>query len=128
MCGDVLLVEDNLGDVLLIQQAVNDLSVPVNLHLAMDGEQAMLMLSNPCFEPDLIVLDLDIPKVRGTELLELWKDRSTPVVVFTSSRNPREEEQCIASAARAFVSKPVEFEEFKNAVRRIIGECRSTDE
>jgi CheY-like chemotaxis protein len=128
MRTDVLLVEDNLGDVLLIQRAVNDLSVPVNLHLAMDGEQALLMLSNPCFEPDLIVLDLEIPKVHGTALLELWKGRGTPVVVFTSSRNPRVEEQCIASAVRAYVSKPVEFEAFNNAVRRIIGECRGIAE
>jgi CheY-like chemotaxis protein len=117
---DVLLIEDNLGDVVLIHDAVKRLSVPVNLHLALDGHQALLMLSNPHFQPDLIVLDLNIPKIPGTTLLELWKGNGTPVVVLSSSMNPRARELCLASGAREFVSKPVELEEFEEAVGRII--------
>ena len=121
MSVDVLLIEDNLGDVVLIHDAVNRVPVPVNLHLAMDGAQAVLMLSNPHFQPDLIVLDLNIPKIPGTALLQRWKgNHRTPVVVLSSSRNPAERDFCLASGAREFVSKPVELEEFEDAVAKII--------
>jgi CheY-like chemotaxis protein len=120
MSVEVFLIEDNLGDAVLIQDAVDRLSVPVNLHLALDGQQALLMLSNPGFQPDLIVLDLNIPKIPGTVLLERWKGNRTPVVVLSSSMNPGARELCLASGVREFVSKPVELEEFQQAVGRII--------
>jgi len=120
MSVDVLLIEDNLGDAVLIHDAVKRLPVPVNLHVALDGHQALLLLSNPHFQPDLIVLDLNIPKISGTGLLELWKGYRKPVVVFSSSTNPIERELCLASGAQEFVAKPIELEEFQNAVARII--------
>jgi len=122
---NVLLIEDNLGDAVLISDAVNRLSMPINLHLALDGHQALLMLSNPQFQPDLIVLDLNIPKISGTALLELWKDNQTPVVVLSSSMNPATRELCLASGAREFVSKPVDLEEFQEAAARVI-QCWGT--
>jgi CheY-like chemotaxis protein len=97
MYVDVLLIEDNLGDAVLIRDAVNRLPVAVNLHVAMDGHQALLLLSNPHFHPDLIVLDLNIPKISGMGLLELWKGYRTPVVVLSSSSNPKEREFCLAA-------------------------------
>ena len=120
MFVDVLLIEDNLGDAVLIRDALNRLPMVVNLHVAMDGHQALLMLSNPHFHPDLIVLDLNIPKISGTALLERWKNNQTPVVVLSSSLNPGTREFCLASGAREFVAKPVELEEFQEAVARII--------
>jgi CheY-like chemotaxis protein len=120
MSVDVLLIEDNLGDTVLIRDVVNRSSVPVNLHVALDGHQALLMLSNPHFRPDLIVLDLNIPKISGMGLLELWKGYRTPVVVLSSSINPEEREFCLEAGASEFVTKPVELEEFQGAVGRII--------
>jgi CheY-like chemotaxis protein len=120
MSVDVLLIEDNLGEAVLIRDAVNRLPVSVNLHVALDGHQALLMLSNPHFRPALIVLDLNIPKISGTALLQRWKSNQIPVVVFSSSSNPAEKEFCLASGAEEFVTKPVELEEFENAVRRIV--------
>jgi chemotaxis family two-component system response regulator Rcp1 len=120
MSVEVFLIEDNLGDAVLIHDAVDRLSVPVNLHLALDGQQALLMLSNPGFQPDLIVLDLNIPKIPGTALLERWKGNRTPVVVLSSSMNPGARELCLASGVREVVSKPVELEEFQQTVGRII--------
>lgn len=96
MYADVLLIENNLGDAALIREAVDRLPMPVvDLHLALDGHQALLMLSNPHFQPDLIVLDLNIPKMSGTELLELWTDGHTLVVVLSSSMNPQTKELCL---------------------------------
>src|SRR5260370_41142989 len=68
----------------------------------------------------MVVLDLNMPKIAGSALLGLWKDDPTPVVVLSSSTNPKEREFCLASGAREFVSKPVELEEFQGAVARII--------
>jgi len=116
----VLLVEDNACDILLIQQILSKASVPVRLHVAMDGEQALLMLTDPSLKPDLIILDLNIPKVTGTALLQRWRVGTIPVVVFSSSANPTEKVRSIALGAREFVSKPLDLDEFTHAVRGIV--------
>ena len=115
---EVLLIEDNAGDATLIRQALCACLVPVHLHIARDGEQALLMLTNPYFRPDLIVLDLNIPKITGTALLGRWQ--AIPVVVFSSSANPTEKERCLALGAREFVTKPMELEAFGSAVCGIV--------
>lgn len=68
----VLLVEDNAGDALLVGQAVKDCPIPVKLIIARDGEQALIMLSERGFEPDLIILDLNMPKIPGHVLLQRY--------------------------------------------------------
>jgi CheY-like chemotaxis protein len=117
---DVLLVEDNTGDAMLIRQALYGCPVPVHLHIAIDGEQALLMLTNPPVQPDLIILDLNIPKITGTALLQRWRVGTTPVVVFSSSANPTEKVRSLALGAREFVSKPMDLDEFTHAVCRIV--------
>src|ERR1700691_5068553 len=82
---EILLVEDNAGDAVLIRQVLADASVPVNLHIVRDGEKALTMLSDALFQPTLIILDLNIPRITGVALLERWKSEKTPVVVFSSS-------------------------------------------
>jgi CheY-like chemotaxis protein len=119
---DVLLVEDNTGDAMLIRQALYWCPVPVHLHIAIDGEQALLMLTNPPVQPDLIILDLNIPKITGPALLERWRVEAIPVVVFSSSANPSEKERCLALGAREFVIKPMDLDEFTETVCRIVEE------
>jgi len=65
-----LLVEDNAGEILLIRQILSKSSFRVRLHVAVDGEQALQMLADPQFKPDLIILDLNIPKIPGLAVLE----------------------------------------------------------
>jgi CheY-like chemotaxis protein len=115
---EILLVEDSAGDAMLIRQALRH--VPVHLHIARDGAQALLMLTNPHVQLDLIILDLNIPRITGTALLERWQVGPTPVVVFTSSANPAERGRCLALGACEFVSKPTDLEEFSEAVRKIV--------
>src|ERR1700734_2887864 len=97
---EILLVEDNAGDAVLIRQILADGSVPVNLHIVRDGEQALTMLSDAHFQPALIILDLNIPRISGTVLLERWKSESTPVVVFSSSLNEGERARVLELGAR----------------------------
>ena len=117
---EVLLVEDNTEDAMLIRQALYGCPVPFHLHTARDGEQALLMLTNPHVHLDLIILDLNIPKITGTSLLQRWRVGATPVVVFSSSANPAEKERCLALGACEFVLKPTDLNEFSDAVCRIV--------
>src|SRR5579863_6476428 len=113
---EILLVEDNAGDAVLIRQILAEASVPVNLHIARDGEQAMTMLRGALFQPDLIILDLNIPRITGVALLERWKSMNIPVVVFSSSLNDAERERVLALGAREFIQKPTDIEDFTKAV------------
>jgi DNA-binding response OmpR family regulator len=113
---EILLVEDNAGDAVLIRQILAEASVPVNLHIARDGEQALTMLNDALFRPALIILDLNIPRITGTALLERWKSITTPIVVFSSSLNESERERALALGAREFIHKPTEIEAFTEAV------------
>jgi len=75
--SEVLLVEDNAGDALLIGQALSDGPSLVRLHIARDGEQALQILERPDFKPDLIILDLNIPKMSGYAVLGMYPAKKT---------------------------------------------------
>jgi DNA-binding response OmpR family regulator len=117
---EILLVEENAGDAVLIRQILAEASVPVNLHIARDGEQALSMLSNAHFQPALIILDLNIPRITGPALLEQWKSLKVPVVVFSSSLRDAERERVIELGAREFIQKPTDITAFSAAVCGII--------
>ncbi len=114
-----MLIEDNAGDVLLIRQAIAEATDPVKVHVAMDGEQAIRMLADPEIKPDLIILDLNIPKVQGLTILGQYNP-TAPVVVFSSSSNPAEMERAMELGAKEFVRKPIDFGEFEKLVMRIV--------
>ncbi len=117
---EILLVEDNAGDALLVKEALYDYALPVRLHIARDGEQALFMLTDPPIQPHLIILDLNIPKITGTALLQQWQVNLIPVVVFSSTTNPAEKVRSLALGAREFVSKPTDLDEFVHTVRSIV--------
>jgi CheY-like chemotaxis protein len=75
--SEALLVEDNAGDALLVGQALAECPIPVHLHIARDGEQALQILGDPEFKPDLIILDLNIPKISGYAVLALCPVKKT---------------------------------------------------
>jgi chemotaxis family two-component system response regulator Rcp1 len=115
---EVLLIEDNVGDILLIQQALAGESVPVSLHVAVDGEQAVELLTDH-FHPDLIVLDLNIPKLTGLAVLEQCHPE-VPVVVFTSSSSPRDHLRAIELGAKDYVQKASDLGEYMEQIRHIV--------
>jgi CheY-like chemotaxis protein len=112
---DLFLIEDNPADVVLIWHVLAESGMKVKVHLAMDGQQALQMLTEPHFEPSLIVLDLNIPKIPGLSLLERWSTKK-PVVVFSSSTDEQEKQRALALGAREFVSKSSDLYEFSEAV------------
>ena len=125
---EVLLVEDNPGDVRLTQEALKDGRVMVNLTVAADGVEAMEVLrriapSGPQPRPDLILLDLNLPKKSGREVLEEIKAdddlKRIPVIVMTTSKAEQDIHKAYNLNANCYVTKPVDLDEFLNVLRSI---------
>jgi len=119
--SEVLLVEDCAGDALLVGQALSDGPTPVHLHIARDGEQALQILEQADFKPDLIILDLNIPKMSGYAVLALNPlKKKTPVVVFTASENEADVSRAFLLGAQEFIHKPMDLDEYKTAVSGMV--------
>ncbi len=125
---EILLVEDSPADVALTQEALMDSKLKNNLHVVSDGEAAMTFLrrsgtyaSAP--RPDLILLDLNLPKKNGREVLaELKSDpslRLIPVVIMTVSQDEQDIIESYKLNANCYIRKPVNFEEFIQIVKSI---------
>src|SRR5260221_61571 len=112
----ILLVEDQAGDILLTRQVLAGHLVPVQVHAAMDGQQAVSMLSDPSFQPDLIILYLNIPRISGHELLAQCKLRDVPVVVFSSSWDETDARRALELGARDYVRNPIDIDDYTHAV------------
>jgi two-component system, chemotaxis family, response regulator Rcp1 len=116
---EVFLVEDNPGDVLLVRVALSQFPFKVKLEVARDGEQALKMLNSPEFEPQLIILDLNMPRVDGHAVLQQNKSK-IPIVIFSSTQNKVEVQKALALGAREYVQKPIGFEPYADAVRGMV--------
>jgi CheY-like chemotaxis protein len=119
----VLLVEDDPGDVVLIQEAFEHNKVRNRLHVVGDGVEAMRFLRDGGERPDLVLLDLNLPRKDGREVLEEIKTdpalRSIPVVVLTTSKAEEDILRSYDLHANAYVTKPVDFGRFIEVVRQI---------
>jgi CheY-like chemotaxis protein len=125
---EVLLVEDSPGDVRLTQEALKDAKVHINLQVARDGIDAMASLmregeyaNTP--RPDLILLDLNLPKKDGREVLKEIKEnpelKSIPVVVLTTSASEADILRSYMLHANCYITKPVNLDGFLTVVRSI---------
>ena len=125
---DILLVEDDPGDVLMTEEAFADYKVANRLSVVSDGESAMAFLRQEgeyaeAPTPDLILLDLHLPRMDGREVLaEIKNDsrlRRIPVVILTTSEAEEDILRSYNLHANAYVTKPVDFERFITVVRKI---------
>jgi chemotaxis family two-component system response regulator Rcp1 len=125
---EVLLVEDSPGDVRLTREAFKDAKVHINLHVASDGAKAMAFLRREGEDasaprPDLILLDLNLPKKDGREVLEEIKEdprlKSIPVVILTTSSSEADVLRSYQLHANCYITKPVGLEGFLTVVKSI---------
>jgi two-component system, chemotaxis family, response regulator Rcp1 len=125
---EVLLVEDSPGDVRLTQEAIKDAKVRMKLHVAGDGAEAMAFLAREgkyanVPRPDLILLDLNLPKKDGREVLEEIKEsrtlKSIPVVILTTSSSEADILQSYMLHANCYITKPVGLDGFLTVVKSI---------
>ena len=125
---DILLVEDNPGDVRLTREALKEGKVNNRMSVATDGAEAMRFLRREgeyadAPRPDLILLDLNLPKKDGREVLaEIKEDpdlRRIPVVVLTTSRDERDVLGAYNSYANCYITKPLDLDQFISVVRSV---------
>jgi CheY-like chemotaxis protein len=125
-CNRVLLVEDNADDEAMTLRALRRVCEPLEAHVARDGQESLDLLEDLVAKsslPAVILLDLKLPKVDGIRVLERVRSSPAtadiPVVVFTSSDEPSDIERCRALGATEFVSKPIDYGAFQDAVERL---------
>jgi len=125
---EILLVEDNPGDVRLVKESLKDIKVLNNLRVAKDGQEALDFLHREgnhteAPHPDLILLDLNLPKKDGREVLgEIKADKDLkriPVVVLTTSKAKEDILKSYNLQANCYITKPVDFDEFVKVIKSI---------
>ena len=126
--AEILLVEDSEGDIRLTREALRDSKIVNNLHVVMDGVEAMDFLYgrgeySGAKRPDLIILDLNLPRKDGREVLEEIKSNDDlkliPVAVLTTSKDDEDVIQSYSSHANCYIRKPLDMEGFFKVVTMI---------
>src|SRR5665647_2749603 len=124
----ILLVEDNEGDIVLTLEALKEAKVVNGVHVVKDGEAALQYLRKEGIyknmeTPDLILLDINLPKVDGMEVLtEIKNDvdlMATPIVMLTTSDSEKDILKSYQHHANCFITKPVDFDKFMHVVHMI---------
>ena len=125
---EILLVEDNPGDIRLTEEALRDAKVRNNMSVARDGLEGLTFLRREdeyadAPKPDLILLDLNLPRMDGRELLSLIKGdeklKRIPIVILTTSDAEQDVLTSYDLHANAYITKPVDFEQFIAVVKTI---------
>ncbi len=127
---EILLVEDNAGDVRLTREVMKEGGVESMLRVAMDGEEALRMLrkegGHACLPmPDLIILDLNLPRMNGIEVLRAIKEdpslRRIPVLVMTTSEAAEDVNAAYDLNANCYIAKPCDFTSYMDVIQVIKG-------
>ncbi|MFC2084219.1 response regulator [Bacteroidota bacterium] len=125
---DILLVEDNPGDARLAKEALNESKLNNRLNIVTDGEKALkYLMKQDEFEetvtPDLILLDLNLPKIDGREVLEIIKEdeelKMIPVVILTTSHAEEDILKTYKLHANCYITKPLDLDQFMKVVQSI---------
>lgn len=124
----ILLVEDNKGDVMLTKRAFSQAQMPVDFQVAMTGEEALERLHSdtptaPVLHPDIILLDLNLPFISGCEVLDRIKHdpalKHIPVIMLTSSKAESDVMRCYQSHANSYLVKPSSQQQFATIVKAV---------
>ncbi len=126
---NILLVEDNEGDIVLAREALGDIKIINDVVVARDGEEALNYLYNSSHNltkdtlPDLVFLDINMPKVNGFEVLIKMKEdellKVIPVIMLTTSSSERDIKYSYENHANCFITKPVGMEQFIEVIQKI---------
>jgi CheY-like chemotaxis protein len=124
---DILLVEDNEGDIVLTLEALSDAKLKNSVSVVRDGAEALDYLmerkQQPSLLPDLILLDINLPKIDGKEVLHAIKNddklKKIPVVMLTTSSSELDITEAYQNHANCFITKPVDLDKFFNVVKVI---------
>ncbi|MBL1275341.1 MAG: response regulator [Ectothiorhodospiraceae bacterium] len=125
---EILLIDDSLGDIRLIQEGLREAKIPHNISACMDGVAALAFLRKETGydnapRPDLILLDLNMPRMGGNECLQAIKQDATlasiPVVVLSTSQADHDIQESYLHRANCYITKPMNYEKFMEVVKSI---------
>jgi len=129
----IFLADDDSEDRSIIQNAMELLDAPDVMQFANDGEELLELLDKSLHAssaPCLIVLDLNMPKINGTQTLGRLKNddrlKHIPVIIYSTSINPVEREKCLSLGAHSFITKPISFKECKQIAQSFLDFCSCT--
>ena len=123
---NILLIEDDIDDIELLEEALNGNNVKYKLEVVMEGDMVYSHISTSQNLPEIIILDFNLPKVHGRDVLKQIKSsekfNKIPLVVLTTSSSKEDVEYAYSLGANKFITKPTTLEEFNQAIS-IIVEC-----
>ena len=125
----ILLADDDAEDQTIMRDAIESLGDPDILWFVSNGEQALEMLEKNVSEgvPCLIVLDLNMPRMNGTQTLTNLKNddrfKQIPVIIYSTSINPLEKEKCLLLGAHSYITKPLSFKESIATAKKLLQFC-----
>lgn len=118
----VFLVEDSPAEALLFREAISMFDMRADVVVARDGEQAFRLAEELGFEPDIVFMDLSVPKFNPFEFLQhVRAHHDTPVIVLTGSADPANVQRATELGAKEYIVKPTQIDEFLDSVRDAIG-------
>ncbi|MAM19427.1 MAG: response regulator [Christiangramia sp.] len=121
---NILLIEDDFIEVMKLKRAISSLSLNHNLLEAKNGEEALEVLQNTANLPDIILLDLHMPKMNGIEFLEILKAdeqlRQVPAIILTTSSNRKDLLECYRTGIAGYVIKPLKYDDYVEKIGAVL--------
>ncbi len=121
----ILLIEDDMIEVMKLNRAISSLQLPHKIIEANNGEDALLILKDKANIPDIILLDLNMPKINGIEFLSILKNddslKYVPTIILTTSSNQRDLLACYEIGIAGYILKPLKYEEYVSKIEKLLG-------
>lgn len=121
---DVLLIEDNLIEVMKMERAISSLGLNHIINVANNGEEALEILEDNQQWPDLILLDLNMPRISGIEFLMILKNnddlKHIPTVILTTSDNQKDIEECYRIGVSGYIVKPLKYYDYVDKIQNVL--------
>ncbi|TXD49164.1 response regulator [Polaribacter sp. IC073] len=121
---NVLLIEDNLIEIMKMKRTLSLLELKHTINVANNGEEALEVLEDKSKFPDLILLDLNMPKVSGIEFLTILKNNDAikhiPTVILTTSDNQKDLEECYRIGVSGYILKPLKYDDYVKKIESVM--------
>ncbi len=122
---NILLIEDDMIEVMKLNRTISKLELPHNIVEANNGEEALKVLQKKDELPDIILLDLNMPKLNGIEFLNILKKddvlKYIPTIILTTSNNQRDLLECYRIGIAGYVLKPLKYEDYVSKIEKLLG-------
>ena len=120
----ILLIEDNLIEIMKMKRTLSLLKLEHTIQEAKNGEEALKILEDKSNFPDLILLDLNMPKISGIEFLSILKNNDNikhiPTVILTTSDNPKDLEECYKRGVSGYILKPLKYDDYVKKIEVVL--------